>query len=177
MNIQRILTLLCTCLWALFAQASDSKPYQFFDEQLEITLPTELKPLSDNALKKRYGKQNVPPNFAFSDSKDSVSFTLTQYPTPAQKKDMKKIHKTISNMLRKASSKAKWKKDKVYKRLGTEIAVYEYEVNRVGKYQYNLTYALPVNDQLTLISFTTTDKKYKQKWLSLARESLDSIKL
>lgn len=80
-------------------------------------------------------------------------------------------------MLRQANEKAKWKKDKVYNRFDTKVAVYEYETIAVGKYQYNLTYALPVNGKLTFISFITTEKKYKTKWVSLARESLDSINL
>jgi len=157
--------------------AGELSAYQFFNEKLNISLPNELKPLTPKALNKRYGKQSTPPNYAFEDSDNSVSFTFTRYSTPANKKSMNKIHKSISNMLRKASSSANWKKDKVYTRLGTKIAVYEYEVKGIGQYQYNLTYALPVDGQLTFISFITTDKKYKKKWLALARESLDSLTL
>ena len=163
---------------ACFAiQAADTKSYSFFNEALNIELSTDLTQLTSNALEKRYSKQTVPPAYAFSDKDNSVSFTFTMYATPADKKSMNKIHKSISNMLRKASGNAKWKKDKVYTRLGTKVAVYEYEVSGIGKYQYNLTYALPVSGQLTFISFITTDKKYKNKWLALARESLESIAL
>ncbi|WP_448551473.1 hypothetical protein [Thalassotalea montiporae] len=169
---------LCFSLSVSFsALASNTKSHAFFDEHLTLSLPTELKQLSAKAIRKRYGKQKVPPAFAFTGADNSVSFTFTQYPTPADKASMTKIHKSISNMLRKASGNAKWKKDKVYTRLGTKIAVYEYEVKGIGKYQYNLTYALPVDGKLTFISFTSTDKKYKDKWLTNARDSLDSISL
>ncbi|MFD2164813.1 hypothetical protein ACFSJY_00910 [Thalassotalea euphylliae] len=177
MKLQHFLAALFALSTSVAAYAGNTTHYQFFENQLGIALPTELKQLSNNALNKRYGKQSVPPSFAFTDGDNSVSFTFTQYPTPASKKDMNKIHKSISNMLRKASGKASWKKDKVYTRLGTKIAVYEYETKGVGKYQYNLTYALPVNGQLTFISFITTDKKYKKKWLALARESLETLEL
>ncbi len=168
-----ILSFLCSFI----VHANETTAYNFFNNALNIEISTEFTELTSNALEKRYGKQTVPPAHAFSDNDNSVSFTFTQYTTPADKKSMNKIHKSISNMLRKASDTAKWKKDKVYTRLGTKIAVYEYEVSGIGKYQYNLTYALPVNGQLTFISFITTDKKHKKKWLTLARESLDSIEL
>ena len=172
-----LLAIFTSLLATLPVKASEMSQHQFFDKKLSIELPNELKQLSEKALDKRYGKQSVPPSFAFSGGDNSISFTFTQYQTPANKGSMNKIHKSISNMLRKASGKASWKKDKVYTRLGTKIAVYEYEVKGIGKYQYNLTYALPVEGKLTFISFISTDKKYKNKWLSLARESLDSIQL
>lgn len=162
---------------SFLTSAAETNTYHFFDDELEIALSTELKPLTNKTLNKRYGKQNVPPIYAFSDKDNIASFTFTQYSTPANTKNMNKIHKSISNMLRKSSGNASWKKDKVYTRLGTKIAVYEYEVKRVGKYQYNLTYALPINGKLTFISFITSDNKYKKKWLALARESLNAIQL
>ncbi len=170
---------LCFLLFLLSftSQAAKTNSQHFFDDSLVIELSTEFKTLSESALNKRYGKQKIPPAFAFSNKDQSVSFTFTQYPTPADKKSMNKIHKSLSNMLRKSSDKARWKKDKVYSRLGTKVAVFEYEIKSIGKYQFNLTYALPVDGKLTFISFTTTDKKYKNKWLALARESMDSIKL
>jgi len=162
---------------SFFTQATESNIHDFFDGTLSIALSTDLKKLSNSSLNRRYNKQKIPPAFAFSNKEKTVSFTFTKYSTPADKKSMNKIHKSISIMLRKSSDNAKWKKDKVYNRLGTKVAVYEYEIKAVAKYQYNLTYALPVNGQLTFISFITTDKKYKKKWLSLARESMDSIQL
>jgi hypothetical protein len=157
--------------------AAETNTEHFFNDKLVIELSTEFKALSDSALNKRYGKQNNPPAFAFSDKDNSVSFTFTQYSTPADKKNMNRIHKSLSNILRKANDKARWKKDKVYNRLKTKVAVFEYEIRSIGKYQYNLTYVLPVEGKLTFISFITTDKKYKNKWLDLARESMDSIRL
>tara|TARA_R110000744_G_scaffold256548_5_gene372062 strand:+ start:2730 stop:3260 length:531 start_codon:yes stop_codon:yes gene_type:complete len=157
--------------------AAETNTQHFFNENLVIELSTEFRALSESDLNKRYGEQKNPPAYAFSDKDQSVSFTFTQYSTPADKKSMNKIHKSLSGMLRKANDKARWKKDKVYSRLGTKVAVFEYEIKSIGKYQYNLTYTLPVDGKLTLISFTTTDKKYKNKWLDLARESMDSIQL
>ncbi|AZQ84890.1 hypothetical protein EKO29_13355 [Colwellia sp. Arc7-635] len=165
------------CLFSFTSMAAETSTEHFFNDKLVIELSTEFNALSDSALDKRYGKQKNPPAFAFSDKDKSVSFTFTQYSTPADKKSMNKIHKSLSNVLRKANDKARWKKDKVYSRLGTKVAVFEYEIKSIGKYQFNLTYVLPVDGKLTFISFTTTDKKYKNKWLALARESMDSIKL
>lgn len=158
-------------------QAAETNTHKFFDETLTIELSTELTAMSSTTLEKRYGNQKTPPSYAFDNKNQTVSFTFTQYPTPANKQSMNKIHKYLSNMLRKSSESAKWKKDKVYTRLGTKIAIYEYETQGIGKYQYNLTYALPVKGKLTFISFITTDKKYKNKWVTLARESLDSLQL
>lgn len=159
------------------ANAIETNTHQFFDEKLVIELPTQLKPLTKSAMRKRYSQQSTPPAFAFNNKDKNVSFTFTQYTTPADKKSMKRVHNALSSMLRKANSSAQWKKDKVYNRLDTRIAVFEYETSAVGKYQYNLTYALPVNGKLTFISFITTEKKYKSKWLELARQSMDSIQL
>ena len=159
------------------AYAAETKDYQLYDEQLNISLHTDLKKQSKSTIKKRYAKQSVPPNYAFSNKDNNVTFTFTQYPTPAEKASMNKIHKAISNMLRKANDDASWKKDKVYTRLGTKIVVYEYETKGIGKYQYNITYALPIDGKLTFLSFVTTEKKYKKKWVGFARESLDSIEL
>lgn len=164
-------------LLSFTSMAAETNTERFFNDHLIIELSAEFKALSDSALDKRYGKQKNPPAFAFSDKDKSVSFTFTQYSTPADKKNMNKIHKSLSNILRKSNDKARWKKDKVYNRLKTKVAVFEYEIRSIGKYQYNLTYALPVDGKLTFISFTTTDKKYKNKWLALARESMDSIQL
>ena len=164
-------------LLSFSSMAAETNTEHFFNDKLVIELSTEFKALSDSALNKRYGKQNNPPAFAFSDKDNSVSFTFTQYSTPADKKNMNRIHKSLSNILRKANDKARWKKDKVYNRLKTKVAVFEYEIRSIGKYQYNLTYVLPVEGKLTFISFITTDKKYKNKWLDLARESMDSIRL
>ena len=172
-----LLLILQSLAYGFNVKAAESNSQHFFDNQLVIELSTDFKSLSSAALNKRYGQQSTPPAYAFSNKDQSVSFTFTQYPTPANKKSMNKIHKTLSTMLRQSNDKAQWKKDKVYSRLGTKIAVFEYEVKAVGKYQFNLTYALPVAGKLTLISFTTTNKKYKNKWLSLARESLDSMQL
>ncbi|NMP32600.1 hypothetical protein HII17_13620 [Thalassotalea sp. M1531] len=171
------LAILLSATFFSFAFANETNQYSFFNDSIAIELSSKLNQLSDSSIKKRYGKQQTPPTYAFEDNENSVSFTFTQYPTPANKSSMNKIHKSISNMLRKASDKASWKKDKVYTRLGTKIAVYEYEVKGIGKYQYNLTYALPIEGRLTFISFKTTNKKYKNKWLAVARESLDSIQL
>ncbi|OKY27880.1 MULTISPECIES: hypothetical protein [Thalassotalea] len=162
---------------SFYLQAAETNTHKFFDETLLIKLSTELNAMSSTTLEKRYGNQKTPPSYGFDNKNQTVSFTFTQYPTPANKQSMNKIHKYISNMLRKSSEGANWKKDKVYTRLDTKIAVYEYETQGIGKYQYNLTYALPVNGKLTFISFITTDKKYKKKWLNLARESLDSLQL
>lgn len=164
-------------LFSFAAVGAETHKHNFFDDSLNIELPIELIQLSASALKKRYSKQKFPPAYAFSNKEQNVSFTFTQYATPANKKSMRKIHKSLSNMLRQANGEATWKKDKVYTRLGTRVAVYEYEVKGIGKYQYNLTFALPVNEQLTFVTFVTTEKKYKSKWLALARESLDSIQL
>lgn len=165
-------------LLSTFAQASQTT-YTFFESKLSIDLPTELKQLSPSALNKRYGSQKRPPTYAFSNKEKNVSFTFTRYLTPANKQSMRKNHKLLSNMLRAANPKASWKKDKIYTRLGTKIAVYEYEIKGKSniKYQYNLTFALPINGQLTFITFVTTQKKYKKKWLELARHSMDSIQL
>lgn len=149
--------------------------HSLFDNQLKMVLPNELKQLSQLALNKRYREQKLPPDIAFSNKQQDVSFTFTQYPTPANKQSMRKIHKSLSDMLRAANPKASWKKDKVYNRFGTKVAVYEYETKGKSQYKYNLTYALPVNEQLTFITFVITDKKYKKKWLELARESFGSI--
>lgn len=159
------------------AHASDMESHAMYNGALTIQLPTELQQLTELTLNKRFGKQKTPPNYAFSDKDQNISFTFTQYSTPANKKNMNKIHKSLSSMLRKSSGKAKWKKDKVYTRLGTKIAIYEYEQPSIGKYQYNITHALPINGKLTFMSFITTDKKYKSKWVELARKSLDSIVL
>lgn len=169
--------LLASALLTAQVNAVELDRHSFFENALSIALPAELSQLSDKAINKHYGKQKVPPASAFSNKDQSVSFTFTQYSTPADKASMNKIHKSLSNMLRKSSGKAKWKKDKVYTRLGTKIAVYEYEVKGIGKYQYNLTYVMPVNGKLTFVSFITTDKKYKNKWLDLARDSFDSLEL
>ena len=162
---------------SITANAFEMDSYKFFDQQLTVELSTELKQLSQSAMKKQYGQQKVPPESAFKNKDQTVSFTFTQYPTPADKASMNKIHKSLSNMLRKSSGKAKWKKDKVYTRLGTKVAVYEYEKKGIGKYQYNMTYVLPVDGKLTFISFICTESKDKDKWLKLARESMDTLAL
>lgn len=162
-------------LMSFFAQADEQKDYNFFDNALTMTLSSDLKQLSATAIDKRYSRQANPPNYAFNNKDNNVTFTITQYPTPANKKSMNKIHKTISNMLRNSVGKVSWKKDKVYSRKGTKIAAYEYEKKAIGKYQYNLTYVLPINGRLTFIAFMTSEKKQKSKWLSIARESLDSL--
>lgn len=164
-------------LFSFATQANELVSHKLYQKSLSIDLPSSVKPLSQKQINKRYSKQNNPPNFAFSDKNQTVSFTFTQYPTPASTQRMKKIHKSISNMLRKTLGKAKWKKDKTYRRYNTEIAVFEYETKGLGKYQYNITYALPLNEKLTFISFNTTEPKYKTKWVDLARESLNSIQI
>lgn len=175
-NIYRILVFTFSLLNCAIAAASDNS-HQFFDSALSIELPSDIKELSKKSIKKRYGHQATPPNYAFADRSNSVSFTFTQYATPAEKSNMTKIHKTLSNMLRKANGDASWKKDKTYTKLGTKVAVYEYEISGIGKYQYNVSYVLPVNGKLTFISFKTTEKKYKNKWLDEARQSFESITL
>lgn len=178
-TMKLLTTLLCSLLLLVNHNvlAEEKENHTLFKDNLTITLPSELKQLSKSGLKKHYGQQKVKPSAAFNNKDQTVSFTFTQYSTPADKASMNKIHKSLSNMLRKSSGKASWKKDKVYTRLGTKIAVYEYEVAGIGKYQYNLTYVLPVDGKLTFISFICTEKKYKTKWLEQARESLDSLKL
>lgn len=146
-----------------------------FHDKLTIHLPSELKPLSAAALSKRYGGQKLPPEYVFSNKEQDISFTFTRYPMVADKQNMRKIHKSISNMLRGANPKAKWKKDKIYSRFNTKVAVYEYETKGKNQFQYHLTYALPVDGKLTFITFVITDKKYKNRWLALARQSMDSI--
>ena len=177
MKLTKVLLTSLIGLIPWFSAMAENTAHQLLDEQLIIELPSELRAMSSTAIEKRYGNQTTPPSHVFNNKDKNVSFSVTQYPTPANKKAMNKIHKSISNMLRQANGQANWKKDKVYTRLGTKIAVYEYETKAIGKYQYNLTYALPVNQQLTFISFITTDKKYKSKWVTLARESLKSIRL
>ncbi len=164
-------------LLSFFVQAAETNTHNFFQDKLSMELSTEQKQLSQLTINKRYGKQKIPPAYAFSNKEQNVSFTITQYQTPADKKSMRKIHKSLSIMLRKSSGKAQWKKDKVYTRLGTKVAVYEYESKGIGKYQYNITYALPVDGRLTLLTFITTDSKYKKKWVALARASMNSIQL
>jgi hypothetical protein len=167
---------LCFLLCSTTLHAVDNSFY-FFDDNLRIKLSSELLLLSDSTLKKRYGKQKTPPTYAFSDKDQHISFTFTRFPTPANTASMRKIHKSLSVLLRQSATKANWKKDKIYNRFDTKVAVFEYETNNVGKYQYKLTYALPIQGQLTLIAFTTTNKKYKNKWLDLARQSLNTMEL
>lgn len=157
--------------------AAEMENHNLFNDQLNLDIASELRQLSTSSIKKKYGKQQFPPAYVFSNKKHDVSFTITQYPNPADKASMKKIHQSISSILRKANQGASWKKDKIYSRLDTKVAVFEYETKAVGKYKYNITYALPVGGKLTFISFVTTEKKYKNKWVTIARKTMDSIKL
>ncbi|GLX85500.1 hypothetical protein tloyanaT_17520 [Thalassotalea loyana] len=168
---------LCFLAFSFFGYANEGSQHNLYENKLLISLPSELKSLSSKAINKRYGKQKVPPNYAFSTKDKSVSFTFTQYPTPADKSNMKKIHQSVSAMLRASEPDAKWKKDKVYTRLNTRVGVYEYETKGMGKYQYKITYLLPIDGKLTFISFTTTNIKYKSKWVAHARESFENIVL
>ncbi len=155
--------------------ANEMTAHQFIDGKLNINMPTELDEMSDTILKKRYGEQKLPPQAAFSNKDHTVTFTVTQYPMQADKKSMRRIHNSLSKMLRSAHPKAKWKKDKVYNNSNTRMAVFEYEIQSVGQYHYYITYALPVNNTLVMLSFLTTDKKYKTKWVKLAKETFDTI--
>lgn len=160
------------------AFASGVENHKLYGEKLSIDLPIQAQALSKKALKKRYGSKNAPPQYAFSNKDQNVSFTMTQYGTPADKKSMKKIHMQLSAMLHKANPNAKWKKDKTNNKFGTKVAIFEYEnAPRNGKYQYNITYAFPLDNKLTFLTFLTTEKKYKAKWVNLARESLATIAL
>ena len=162
-------------LFSASTLAFDDPAYQFYGNSFSMAVPNEAKQLTPKALNKRFGNKNAPPQYAFSNKERNVSFTVTQYASPANKKSMRKIQMQLSAMLHQANPKAKWKKDKTSNKFGTKVAIFEYETKAVGKYQYNITYALPVEDKLTLISFLITDKKYKNKWVELARTSFDSV--
>lgn len=154
---------------------AESNTYAFFDSALTISLPTDLDLMTESELNKNYSGQKLPPSSAFGNNDKSVTFTLTQYPMQADKKSMRRIQNALSGMLRKSNEKAKWKKDKVISQFDTKVAVFEYEIVSVGQYHYYLTYALPINNQLTMLTFLTTNKKYKTKWLTQIRESMETI--
>lgn len=160
-----------------FSSLANEAKYSLLDDKLKLSISTELELLSEKVLKKRYGSQKLMPYAAFSDDKQSATITITQYATPADKSSMKKLRKAISNMLRKSTPDATWKKDKLNTAYGTKVGVFEYEINGVGKFAYNITYALPVNGQLTFVTFLTTNKKFKNKWRDVARETFESIEL
>ena len=160
-----------------FGSLADETKYSLLDDKLHLAISTELELLSEDLLLKRFGHQKVLPYAAFSDDEMSATFTITQFPTPANKQSMKKLRKAISNMLRKSNPKVEWKKDKLTSLSDTRAGIYEYESDGVGKYAYNITYALPVNDQLTFITFLTTNKKFKTKWRDIARNAFDSIEV
>ena len=160
-----------------FSSFADGATYSLLDDKLKMSVSKEMELLSPKVLKKRYGSQKLMPYAAFSDDKQSATLTITQYATPADKLSMKKLRKAISNMLRKSTPDATWKKDKLNTAYGTKVGVFEYEINGVGKYAYNITYAFPVNGQLTFVTFLTTNKKFKNKWRDVAREAFESIEL
>lgn len=163
--------------FSISVYSNEMTPHQFIDGKLSFNMPTELDKMSETILEKRYGEQKLPPTAAFSNKDNSVTFTVTQYPMKADKKSMRRIHNSLSKMLRSAHPKAKWKKDKVYNHSNTRVAVFEYEIQSVGQYHYYITYALPVNNTLVVLSFLTTNKKYKTKWVTRARETFDTIKI
>ena len=158
-----------------FYSFADNARYSLLDDKLQVSISTDLKLLPEEVVMKRFAKQKLLPYAAFSDDEQTATFTITQFPTPADNKSMKKMRKAISNMLRQSTPKADWKKDKLTSQSGTRFGVYEYEIDGVGKYAYNITYAFPVNGQLTYVTFSTTNKKYKAKWSDIARDAYASI--
>ncbi|NVK26268.1 MAG: hypothetical protein HWE10_15170 [Gammaproteobacteria bacterium] len=156
---------------------ADTAKYSLLDDKLLLNIPTEMQLLTPKVMEKRFGGQKIMPYAAFSNSDQSATFTITQFNTPADKLSMKKIRKAISQMLRASNPKVDWKKDKLNSQFGTRVGIFEYEEKGIGKYSYNITYALPVDGQLTFVAFLLTDKKYKYKWRDLARATFDAIEL
>lgn len=164
-------------LFTTLSIKAESNTYAFFDNALTLSLPSDLNLMTEQELTKYYSGQKLPPSSAFANNDNSVTLTLTQYPMQADKKSMRKIQNALSGMLRKAHENAKWKKDKVINEFGTKVAIFEYEIETIGQYHYYLTYALPIKNQLTMLTFLTTEKKYKTKWLTQIRELMNTISI
>lgn len=157
------------------AHSKDAEIMELLDGKLEITISTKLKQLSSAAINKRFSGSKVKPLVVYSDIDAQAAISLQQYNTPANKSSMKKIQKALSTMFKQVNPDAKWKKDKLNSRFGTKVGIYEFENKGLGKYEYQIVYAFPVEGKLTLVTFITTDKKHKASWVSLAKESFDSI--
>jgi hypothetical protein len=160
---------------SFMGSAAEFNNYQFLNQQLSLQLDSGLRQMTDLELKKYYGKQKVMPQYAFTNADKNVTVTLTYYQTPASKKDMRKIHQALSALLRKANKTASWKKDKLVSQRDTKIAVYEYQKDGIGQYQYNITYAFPVAGKLAMMNFVCTEKKYIDYWRNSIRTTLKSI--
>ena len=157
------------------AHSKDAEMMELLGGKLEIAISTELKQLSTTAINKRFSNSKIKPLVVFSDIDENATISIQQYNTPAEKSSMKKIQKALSTMLKQVNSEAKWKKDKLNSRFGTKVGIYEFENKGLGKYEYQIVYAFPVDGKLTLVTFITSDKKHKANWVNLAKESFDSI--
>lgn len=157
------------------AASDDFEVVDVLNEQLAIDLPVDLKRMTDGAIKSKYAGKKIIPLEAYENEKEGVSFAFNMIETAVDKKAMKKVHKSFSDMLHSIHPQAKWKKDKLNSKYGTKVAIYEFEIRGINKRQYQMIYAFPVNNKLVLVTFISTNSKYKSKWVTLARESFSSI--
>jgi hypothetical protein len=162
---------------SLFSNAAEVTLHTLLNDGLEIELPNELNTLTQSRIINKYKGKKLIPLHEFSNKKAGVTFSFTALETPADRKSMKGIHKALSTMYRNAQPDAKWSKDKLNKKFGTKVAIFEYEVKGMNTTQYCLTYSFPVDGKLVLASFVSSNTKYKSKWKSLAKEAFQNIEI
>ena len=129
-----------------------------------IDIPKDLKLKVDTARKA---------NLVNKSGLAKFSFNLTD--TPADVKSMKAIHKVISEKYHQAYPKAKFTKDKTTNKFETKAFVIEFENKSVKSSVFQLIYGLPVNGKLLMVSFVSSEGKYKKKWKKIARSVFDTL--
>jgi hypothetical protein len=143
------------------------------DDKVEILLPTDFEPMSEELLKLKYPFERRP-TLVYTDETGGINVAFNHTPSKLTQPEIELFRKEFVKMLSNAHPSAKWKNTGVEEINGRKVGFLELITPAIDTDIYNLMFFTDLEGRMLLCTFNCVVKKHKI-WLEPAKQMMNSL--
>lgn len=146
---------------------------KIYANKVEILIPKEFKPMSDQMARSKYPSSNRP-NLIYTDEDGAVNVAFNHTQNKATQAQMDAYKQSLVSSLKKSYPAAKWKEDGVKQINGRKVGYAEFVTPAIDQEVYNLMFFTDLDGKLLLCTFNCTTKQLGN-WQTSAKQIMNSL--
>ena len=143
------------------------------DNKVEILMPKEWKPMSEELIKRKYPGTH-PPQLVYSDVSGGISLAFNHTDTKASPAILEKHREVLKTSLENAYPHSLWEEEGIKEINGKKVGFFRLITDTPNDRIYNYIVFTDLDGKLLICSFNCVEKKLKD-WKPVAQEIMNSM--
>lgn len=173
--MKSILLLLFIAPFSLWAQIKLENK-SFLDDKLQLTVPADFKPISEEMLNFKYPSQKQRPDVILTDENAEVNIVmmiLRQHLTSDKVGEFKEFQMSL---LKRSRPDAKWLQNGVKTINGKQVGYFQFITKAIDQNVFNYYFFTDIDGKILFLSFNCIEKLLP-KWQETAETIVSSLKI